>query len=111
MPRRAPAGWPGRGRPSTNLPRQPGGEPVSTTAESGINLDLSAEQRAIQETVRHFVDQRVLPVAVENDIAHRLDMGIIAGMAELGILGAPVPPEYGGAGLDFVSEALICEEI
>jgi glutaryl-CoA dehydrogenase (non-decarboxylating) len=84
---------------------------VSTLAESGINLDLSAEQRAIQETVRQFVDERVLPVAVENDIAHRLDLGIIRGMAELGILGAPVPPEYGGAGLDFVSEALICEEI
>ena len=32
-------------------------------------------------------------------------------MAELGLLGAPIPTEYGGAGLDFVSEALICEEI
>jgi glutaryl-CoA dehydrogenase (non-decarboxylating) len=38
-------------------------------------------------------------------------MGIIEGMAELGILGPVVPPEYGGAGLDYVSEALICEEI
>ena len=36
---------------------------MSTTAESGINLDLSDEQRAIQETVRQFVDERVLPVA------------------------------------------------
>jgi glutaryl-CoA dehydrogenase (non-decarboxylating) len=84
---------------------------VSTIADTGINLDLSADQRAIQETVRQFVDERVLPVAVENDIEHRLDMGIIEGMAELGILGAPIPAEYAGAGLDFVSEALICEEI
>jgi glutaryl-CoA dehydrogenase (non-decarboxylating) len=53
----------------------------------------------------------VLPVAHENDINHHLDMGIIEGMAELGLLGAPIPPEYGGAGLDFVCEALICEEI
>jgi glutaryl-CoA dehydrogenase (non-decarboxylating) len=84
---------------------------VSVLGTSGINLDLSDEQRSIQEAVREFVDRRVLPVAVSNDIAHRLDMDLIQGMAELGILGAPVPTEYGGGGLDFVSEALICEEI
>src|SRR5204863_8235077 len=64
-----------------------------------------------QQTVRSFVEERVLPNAVENDINHYLDMGIIEGMAELGLLGPVIPPEYGGAGLDYVSEALICEEI
>ena len=76
-----------------------------------MDFDLTDEQRAIQEAVREFVDRRILPVAQENDINHHLDMGIIEGMAELGILGPVVPPEYGGAGLDYVSEALICEEI
>jgi glutaryl-CoA dehydrogenase (non-decarboxylating) len=76
-----------------------------------VDLQLTDEQRAIQETVREFVDRRVLPVAQHNDINHHLDMGIIEGMAELGILGAPIPAEYGGAGLDYVCEALICEEI
>jgi glutaryl-CoA dehydrogenase (non-decarboxylating) len=76
-----------------------------------VDLQLTDEQRAIQETVREFVDRRVMPVAQHNDINHHLDMGIIEGMAELGILGAPIPPEYGGAGLDYVCEALICEEI
>ena len=76
-----------------------------------MDLDLNDEQRSIQETVREFVDRRILPVAQENDINHHLDMGIIEGMAELGLLGAPIPPEYGGAGLDYVCEALICEEI
>ena len=76
-----------------------------------MNFDLTDEQLAIQQTVREFVDRRVLPVAQKNDIDHHLDMGIIEGMAELGLLGAPVPAEYGGAGLDFVCEALICEEI
>src|SRR5207244_5599199 len=46
-----------------------------------------------------------------NDIEHRLDLEVIEGMAELGLLGIVVPEEYGGAGLDFVSEALVCEEI
>ncbi len=76
-----------------------------------MDLELTAEQRLIQETVRDFVDERVLPVAVENDIHHKLDMSLIEGMAELGILGIVIPEEYGGAGLDYVSEALACEEI
>src|SRR4029079_13170001 len=76
-----------------------------------MDFDLTPEQRLIQDTVRSFVDERVLPNAIENDINHHLDLGIIEGMAELGLLGAPVPTEYGGAGLDCVSEALICEEI
>jgi glutaryl-CoA dehydrogenase (non-decarboxylating) len=76
-----------------------------------VDFDLNDEQRSIQETVREFVDRRILPVAQENDINHHLDMGIIEGMAELGLLGAPIPPEHGGAGLDYVCEALICEEI
>jgi glutaryl-CoA dehydrogenase (non-decarboxylating) len=76
-----------------------------------VDFELTEEQRLTQETVRAFVDKRVLPVAVENDLAHRLDRDLIAGLAELGILGIVVPEEYGGAGLDFVAEALACEEV
>jgi glutaryl-CoA dehydrogenase (non-decarboxylating) len=76
-----------------------------------MDFDLTPEQRLIQDTVRTFVDERVLPNAIENDIEHRLDMGVIEGMAELGLLGIAIPEEYGGAGLDFVAEALSCEEI
>ena len=52
-----------------------------------------------------------MPVAIENDINHKLDLELIGGMAELGVLGIVIPEEYGGAGLDFVAEALACEEI
>ena len=76
-----------------------------------MDLGLTDEQRLTQETVRAFVDERVLPTAVDNDINHHLDMSVIDGMAELGLLGMVVPEEYGGAALDFVSEALVCEEI
>src|SRR4051795_8041656 len=76
-----------------------------------MDFELTDEQRLIQDTVRAFVDERVLPVAVQNDIDHKLDMELIEGMAELGILGIVVPEEYGGAGLDYVAEALACEEI
>src|SRR5881409_2590238 len=76
-----------------------------------MDFELSDEQRLLQETVRRFVDDRILPNAIENDISHHLDVNAIEGMAELGILGVVIPEEYGGAGLDYVCEALACEEI
>jgi glutaryl-CoA dehydrogenase (non-decarboxylating) len=76
-----------------------------------VDFDLTAEQREVQATVRQFVEDRILPNAIENDINHHLDMAVIEGMGELGLLGVVIPEEHGGAGMDFVSEALICEEI
>src|SRR5256886_13152862 len=76
-----------------------------------MDFELSDEQRLLQDTVRQFVDDRILPNAIENDINHHLDLNAIEGMAELGILGIVIPEEHGGAGLDFVCEALACEEI
>jgi len=76
-----------------------------------VDFTLTDEQRDVQDAVRRFVDERVLPNAVENDINHHLDMDVIEGLAELGVLGIVVPEQYGGAGMDFVSEALVCEEI
>lgn len=84
---------------------------MAVATSEGISFSLTDDQRSIQETVRRFVDDRVLPVAVDNDLAHRLDRSLIDSMAELGLLGMVIPPEYGGSGLDFVSEALVCEEI
>ncbi|MGZ4390288.1 MAG: acyl-CoA dehydrogenase family protein, partial [Gaiellaceae bacterium] len=76
-----------------------------------MDFELTDEQRLIQETVRAFVDERVLPVAIQNDIDHTLDLDLVHGLAELGVLGIVIPEEYGGAGLDFVAEALSCEEV
>src|SRR5439155_16667199 len=76
-----------------------------------VDFELTDEQRLIQDTVRTFVDERVLPVAIDNDINHHLDLSLVEGMTELGLLGIVIPEEYGGAGLDYVSEALVCEEI
>jgi glutaryl-CoA dehydrogenase (non-decarboxylating) len=76
-----------------------------------MDFSLSDEHRDVQETVRQFVDERVLPNAIQNDIDHRLDFGVIEGMAELGLLGIVIPEEYGGPGMDYVAEALVCEEI
>jgi len=76
-----------------------------------MDFNLTDEHRLIQDTVRAFVDERVLPVAVQNDIDHKLDLELIEGMAELGILGIVVPEEYGGAGLDYLALTLLVEEL
>jgi glutaryl-CoA dehydrogenase (non-decarboxylating) len=76
-----------------------------------MDFSLGDEHRDVQETVRQFVEERVLPNAIQNDIDHRLDMDVIEGMAELGLLGIVIPEEYGGPGMDYVAEALVCEEI
>jgi len=65
----------------------------------------------VQATAAHFVDREIIPRIAELDRSHTLDLGIVRGMAERGMLGAAIPEEYGGQGLDFVSTALICEEI
>src|SRR5919201_1490267 len=76
-----------------------------------VDLDLSYEQRLIQETAREFVDREIAPRARENDRAARFDRGLARRLGEMGYLGAPVPEEHGGRGLDYVSYGLIVEEV
>ncbi|MDD3718776.1 MAG: acyl-CoA dehydrogenase family protein [Actinomycetota bacterium] len=82
-----------------------------TQSQGGINLELTPEQKMVRDSTAEFTDREILPGITELDQSHTLDMGILRGMAEQGMLGAPIPEEYGGQGLDFVSTALICEEI
>ena len=76
-----------------------------------MDLDLSDEQRLIQETARDFVDNEVVPRARENDRAARFDRELAQRLGDMGYLGAPVAEEYGGRGLDYVSYGLIVEEV
>jgi butyryl-CoA dehydrogenase len=76
-----------------------------------VNLDLSDEQRLIRETAREFADREIKPRARENDRNERFDLELVAKIAEMGYLGAPVAERYGGRSLDYVSYGLIVEEI
>ena len=76
-----------------------------------MDLDLTDEQRAVRELARKFADEYIVPVARENDVQERFPGDIIEHMGELGLLGGPVPVEYGGAGLDYIGHALVTEEI
>jgi acyl-CoA dehydrogenase len=72
---------------------------------------LTETQLAFHDNVRRFVEERIVPRAAEIDESDRFPSDLFAEMAKLGYLGAPYPPEYGGAGLDAVSICLLLEEI
>ena len=72
-----------------------------------IRSQLSDEERAVQDTVARFVDDKVLPIIGECFDEGRFPKELIPEIASLGLLGSTLPEEYGGAGLNAVSYGLI----
>ena len=76
-----------------------------------IDLALSDENKLVQSSVRDFCANEIEPHIREWDAKHEVHREVFARMAELGFLGAPIPEEYGGAGMDYVSFGILCEEL
>jgi alkylation response protein AidB-like acyl-CoA dehydrogenase len=76
-----------------------------------MDFDLTEEQQLIRETARAFCDREIVPHAREWDRTERMDLGIVAKLAEIGFLGCALPEEYGGMGLDTVSYCVVMEEL
>jgi butyryl-CoA dehydrogenase len=76
-----------------------------------MDFELSDEQRLIKETAREFTDKEIVKQSRENARNHHFDVEMVRKVAAQGYLGAVVPTEYGGAGLDYLSYGLIVEEI
>jgi alkylation response protein AidB-like acyl-CoA dehydrogenase len=76
-----------------------------------VNYDLSDEQELLRRTVRDFAERRIAPVAEELDREHRFPYDIVGELAELGLMGVPIPEEYEGAGGDTLSYAIAIEEL
>jgi butyryl-CoA dehydrogenase len=76
-----------------------------------MDFDLSDEQRLIKETARTFSDREVAPRATRNAREQHFDLELVAKIADQGYLGAIVPREYGGAGLDYITYGILAEEI
>jgi len=75
------------------------------------DYDLSQEHELVRRTVRDFALEKVAPVAEELDREHRFPYELVAELAELGLMGMPIPEEYGGAGTDTLSYAIAVEEL
>jgi len=76
-----------------------------------MDFELSDEQQLIRRTAREFSDREVAPRATENARNQHFDLDLVARIADQGYLGAIVPREYGGAGLDYITYSLVTEEI
>lgn len=76
-----------------------------------MDFNLTPEQKRIQEEARRFAQEEVAPLAKEADETRQFPMHLIGRMAKLGFLGGPVSKEYGGSGMDYLSYALVCEEL
>src|SRR2546428_3377476 len=76
-----------------------------------VDALLSEEERAVRDTVRAWVDDNVILVIGEAYVAGHFPTQLVQGMAELGLVGANLPEEYGYAGLDNVAYGLIMQEL
>ena len=76
-----------------------------------IDSALSEEERAVRDSVRRFVDERVLPIIGDAYVQGRFPKELIPEMGELGVFGANLPEEYGCAGLNNVQYGLIMQEL
>lgn len=76
-----------------------------------MDFELNEEQRATQAMVREFAEQEIAPVAADLDERQAFPAEIIRKLSELGLMGILLPKEYGGAGMDYISYALILEEL
>ena len=76
-----------------------------------VDFALTEENRLVRDAARAFTEAEILPYIRDWDEKGEVHREVFAKMGELGFLGAPIPERYGGAGMDYVSFALLCEEL
>jgi short/branched chain acyl-CoA dehydrogenase len=76
-----------------------------------VNFELSEDHQLLRQTVRDFAEERIAPVAEELDREHRFPYDIVEALAQLGLMGIPIPEEHGGGGGDTLAYAIAVEEL
>jgi glutaryl-CoA dehydrogenase (non-decarboxylating) len=81
------------------------------TMQRMVDFALTDENKLVQAAARGFAEREILPHIREWDEKGEVHREVFARMAEQGFLGAPIPEAYGGAGMDYISFAILCEEL
>lgn len=76
-----------------------------------MDFELSQDHKVLQSAVRDFVEKEIKPIAMKIDEDHMIPDDLVTKMGEMGLLGSYLPEEYGGAGLDMLSYAIVVEEV
>ena len=76
-----------------------------------MNFDLGDDHRLLEQSTREWAAREVAPRIQQLDREHKFDRALLPKMAELGLLGVCIPAKYGGAGMDYISLGLACEEL
>jgi hypothetical protein len=76
-----------------------------------MDFELTAEQELARRTAREFAEAEIAPAIARYDEAEEFPAELVAKLGALGFMGALLPGEYGGAGLDYVAYALVVEEL
>src|SRR4026209_2070857 len=76
-----------------------------------IDFELTEDHKALVQTVREFAQKEVAPHIKEWDEKQQFNPSVLKKMAALNLLGVCIPEEYGGAGFDYISLGLVCEEL
>ncbi len=76
-----------------------------------MNFELTEEQLMIRDMARKFAQQEMLPTLRDYERQRKINYDVIKKMGSLGLIGAHIPQEYGGAGLDYTSAAIIWEQL
>jgi len=84
---------------------------MEATAVSGLDFELSEEQKAVRDAARDFAQNVLKPGVIDRDREQRFPKEEIRQLGELGFLGMMVDPKYGGGGMDAISYVLAMEEI
>jgi len=76
-----------------------------------LDAQLGDEERIVRDTAEGYAQEKLQPRVTEAFLEERFDREIMAEMGALGLLGATIPPEYGGAGLNYVSYGLVARAV
>jgi glutaryl-CoA dehydrogenase (non-decarboxylating) len=76
-----------------------------------MNFEFTQEQELLRKTVRHFVDEEIIPHIAGWDADGAFDPAIWTRLKDMGLMGVCIPEKYGGSGMDYNALAIICEEL
>jgi len=76
-----------------------------------MDFELSQDHKVLQAAVKDFVEKEIKPIAIRIDEEHMIPDELVRKMGDMGFLGSYLPEEYGGAGLDMLSYAIVVEEV